>query len=340
MAKPSYRKLINELLRSDEPSIRYKTRVNVLGENPRSRKVQALRKEVKSSPRVQRLLAARTADGRLKPLTSVYQKWAGAHWVLATLADIGYPTGDRSLIPIRNQVYDRWLDPESIRERVYTDNPPKTRGEGVPVIEGRARVCAAKQANTLYATLALGLADDRADQLAALLMFWQWPDGGWNCDIRSEAHCSSFFETHIPLRALAMHAHSTGRMKSRKAAKLASGVFLRRKLFRRVRDNEVMNEQFLRLHYPCYWHYDILFGLKAMAEAGFIRDRRCSEALDMLQSKHLRSGGWAAEEKFYHLGESTETNRELVDWGGVNRKRMNPWVTVDALYVLRAAGRF
>jgi hypothetical protein len=170
-------------------------------------------------------------------------------------------------------------------------------------------------------------------------MFWQWPDGGWNCDLKPQAHSSSFFETHIPLRALALYARVADRAKPRKAAKLAAEVFLRRKLFRRVRDNEVMNEQFLRLHYPCYWHYDILFGLKIMAEAGLIGDRRCGEALDMLLSKRLRDGGWPAEEKFYHLGEATENNRELVDWGGTNRRRMNPWISADALHVLRAAER-
>jgi len=33
------------------------------------------------------------------------------------------------------------------------------------------------------------------------------------------------------------------------------------------------------------------------------------------------------------------TNADYVNWGGTSRKRMNPWVTVDALAVLRAAGR-
>jgi len=28
-----------------------------------------------------------------------------------------------------------------------------------------------------------------------------------------------------------------------------------------------------------------------------------------------------------------------VDWGGTSKKRMNEWVTVDALYVLKEFGR-
>jgi hypothetical protein len=38
---------------------------------------------------------------------------------------------------------------------------------------------------------------------------------------------------------------------------------------------EISSSPRVKLHYPCYWRYDILFGLKVMAEAGFIRDGRC-----------------------------------------------------------------
>lgn len=30
----------------------------------------------------------------------------------------------------------------------------------------------------------------------------------------------------------------------------------------------------------------------------------------------------------------------MVDWGGTSTVKMNPWVTVDALTVLKAAGRY
>src|SRR3954470_21575009 len=103
--------MIDQLLASPEPSIRYKTRVGVLGESPSSRAIQSLRREIKRSPRVAALLAGRASDGRLQRGRGVYSKWQGAHWVMATLADIGYPAGDRALIPIRNQLLDAWLDP-------------------------------------------------------------------------------------------------------------------------------------------------------------------------------------------------------------------------------------
>jgi hypothetical protein len=63
-----------------------------------------------------------------------------------------------------------------------------------------------------------------------------------------------------------------------------------------------MNPDFIRLHYPCYWRYDVLFGLKVMAEAGFLKDSRCDPALDFLQSKELPTSHWRAEGRFYQTG--------------------------------------
>jgi hypothetical protein len=104
-------------------------------------------------------------------------------------------------------------------------------------------------------------------------------------------------------------------------------------------DGQIMNRQFVTLHYPCYWHYDILFALKVMTETGFINDPRCGDALDLLQSKQLPDGGWPAEERFYKGVDAQASGCDLVSWGGVNKRKMNEWVTADALYVLRAAGR-
>jgi hypothetical protein len=93
------------------------------------------------------------------------------------------------------------------------------------------------------------------------------------------------------------------------------------------------------LHYPLYWHYDILLGLKAMAEMGLIRDPRCSQALDLLESKQLPGEGWPAERRYYRVSKEIKLGNEDVDWGPTSTRTRNDWVSADALYVLRAAGR-
>ena len=42
--------------------------------------------------------------------------------------------------------------------------------------------------------------------------------------------------------------------------------------------SEPMQRSFVELHYPCYWHYDVLFGLRVLTEAGFGDDPRCQAA--------------------------------------------------------------
>ena len=101
--------IIDRLLASEEPSIRYKVRVHVLEEDLESEKIQSLRNEIKNSVRVQKLLSNRDDKGRIQPIRNPYSKWVGAHWVFATLADIGYPPGDSELIPVRNQIYYYWV---------------------------------------------------------------------------------------------------------------------------------------------------------------------------------------------------------------------------------------
>jgi hypothetical protein len=147
-------------------------------------------------------------------------------------------------------------------------------------------------------------------------------------------------ETILPMLGLWVHAEETGDKKARTASLRAAEVFLSRRLFKRRRDDKVIRTEFTRLHYPLYWHYDILHGLKAMARMNLIHDPRCSDALDLLEQKRLPDGGWPAEQRYYKKA-STEVGlgNELVDWGGTSVKKMNPWVTADALAVLRAAGR-
>lgn len=315
--------VIDRLLNSDDPAVRIKTEVQLLGADPYSWDTMVKRRQIAGSPRVRALLSERDAEGRIPH--HPYKKWYGAHWVLAQLADIGYPPGDASLLPLRDQAYE-WLFSKRHRARIKE-------------INGRTRRCASQEGNALYYSLVLGLADSRTEELADLLMGWQWHDGGWNCDMRPEAINSSFMETLIPMRGLAWHHKLTSSGRPMQAVLRAGNVFLKRRLFRRQSDGAVIDPDFVRLHYPCYWHYDILFALKVLAEAGLIRDRRCDEALDLLESKRLPEGGFPAEAKYYTVTDRAISGRSLADWGGASSRKMNEFVTADALYVLKAAGR-
>lgn len=311
-------KIIDQLLISDEPSVKYRTRILLLKENPDSANNLKLREEIRNSSRVRKLLSHRNPSGKSAPYDKPYHKWFGAHWVLVHLAELFYPAGDKSLFPLRDQVYDIWLSDYMLNSEDCTDKKSAYGTVAVPVINGRYRRCASQQGNALFATLTLRIEDERSETLKNLLLKWQWPDGGWNCDKNPDARKSSFTESLIPLRALAYCLKKCHEGKVKNAVKNAAEIFLGRNLFKKIRDGKIINPEFLKLHYPCYWHYDILFGLKVMAEAGFIKDSRCSEALDILESKRLKSGGWKTGSKYYKIskydGFKPELNFERVDW--------------------------
>jgi hypothetical protein len=283
--KNANRDIIEKLLNSKEPSIRYKVLVNVLKRKPNSSEVMELQDKIRSSTRVKMLLSQREKNGEIpyRP----YAKWYGAHWVLSDLAELGYPPHDKSLIPLREQVHN-WLFSKEHEEKIKS-------------VYGRVRRCASQEGNALYYLLSLGLADERTHELADRLSKWQWPDGGWNCDKRPEAINSSFMESLIPMRGLALHAKLTDKKVSTEGAKRAAEIFLKRGCYKKQKDGSIISDGFVKLHYPCYWHYDILFGLKVLAEAGFVRDKRCNAALELLESKRLSDGGFPAEKRYYRV---------------------------------------
>jgi hypothetical protein len=319
-ASPANADVMQRLLNSAEPSIRLQVVTDLLGEARGSPEVRRLREQVRTSSRVATLLSERDATGRI-PHHPYRAKWYGAHWVLVALAELGYPTADESLMPLREQILG-WLfssDYERYLGRVH----------GLPTLH------ASIDGNAVWSTLSLGIADERSEVLVQRLLDTQWPDGGWNCDRRASGRSSSFTESLIPLRALALHARLTGDEPSHLAAERASEFFLAHRLFRRRHGGRVIVPAFLQLHHPCYWHYDILFGLEVLAEAGHLGDPNCAEALELLCGKALPGGGFPAEHRYYRSGPNATGQRSLVDWGPISSRRMNEWVTVRALKVLQ-----
>ena len=91
--------------------------------------------------------------------------------------------------------------------------------------------------------------------------------------------------------------------------------------------------------YPTYWHYEILMVLKVLAETNKLHDKRCSKGLDILEGKRLPDGGFPKEDKY---DQSSNTNSRYFtpgDWNPTSIKKMNEWVTIDALYILKEAKR-
>jgi hypothetical protein len=77
-----------------------------------------------------------------------------------------------------------------------------------------------------------------------------------------------------------------------------------------------------------------------MTELERINDPRCVEALNVLAGKQLRSGGFPAEERTARTVDRVASGGTFAEWGPTGRARPNPYITIDATWVLLRSARF
>jgi hypothetical protein len=301
------------LLESEEPAVRYLVRRDVLGE-----RIEPPPSEILAGPKVRALLSGQQRDGGFG--VHPYRKWTGAHWRLVSLVELAVPAGEPRAVAAATTVLD-WV--ASKRRRVH-------------VVNGLARRCASMEGNALAVCSRLGLAgDERVGGLAASLVAWQWPDGGWNCDARATGRRSSFHESHAAAWGLHEYAVATGDERAGDAARRTAELFLEHRVFRSLRSGDVIHARWVKLHYPPYWHYDVLQALLVLSRLGLARDPRAADALDLLEARRLPDGRWQPGGYWWTRKEGG-AGIEVVDWG---RGGPNEMITLNALRVLAAAGR-
>ena len=302
------------LLASNEPAIRRLVRRDLLDEAAQDEGATLL-----DGPIVGALLGGQQPDGGFG--VNVYGKWAGAHWRLVSLVELGIPAGHPRAVAAAETVL-AWLTGSSHRSNV-------------PVIEGLARRCGSQEGNALAVACRLGMADDpRVILLATSLVDWQWPDGGWNCDRRPGAHRSSFHETLPPVWGLHEYAVATGDPDAGEAARRGAELFLSHELFRALETGEAIDREWLTPHWPPYWRYDVLQALVVLERMGLARDARAADAIDQVRRRRRPDGRWRASNRWWRPPGGTRA-AEAVDWRiDDSGDRM---VTLRALTVLRSA---
>lgn len=262
-----------------------------------------------------RLLDALAKDHGVRP----YTKWRGAHWRLASLAELAPDH------PAARKAADEDLE--------WLANPRRLRS--FPKIAGRVRRCGSIEGLTLYSATRIGVTgDDRLDRLADSLVETQWPDGGWNCDRRPGSSHSSFHETWAPILGLAEHGRAAGDERAAAAAERGAEFLLHHRVVKSHRTGKVANRKFLTLRYPPYWHYDLLVGLTTLARTVGLGDARARDALDLLEERRDEDGMWHASGRWWSPPGSTRAV-EAVDWGEAEDELL----TGRAREVLATAGR-
>ena len=304
------------LLASEEPTIRGMARRDLLDEAD-----PADLERVMDGPIVRALLRGQRSDGGFG--VHPYRKWTGAHWRLVSLVELEVPAGEPRAIAALETVLDWLADPRF-------EGTSRRRDDGVILSD------ASMEGNALAVACRLGKArDPGANRLAERLIPWQWPDGGWNCDARASGRRSSFHETHATMWGLFEYARATGDGAARDAADRAAELFLAHRIFRRGGTGEPIHRSWTVLHYPPFWHYDVLQALHLLNRMGRGGDERAADALELLEERRRPDGRWQAGAYWWQPPGSPRAP-EAVDWG---RGEPNEMLTLNALRVLRAAGR-
>jgi hypothetical protein len=299
--------------------------VEVVGEPDHAEVVRSTKAQIVNGHRIRALLDGQRPDGGFGE--DPYVKWTGAFWRLVSLVELRVPASDAKVRRVADIVLD-WLSSETLFETV----------------DGRPRIHAAIPGYAVACSSFLGMAtDQRVRALVDVLLETQWPDGGWNCDEKPNATKSSFYESLATLWGLIEYVKAADDVDVSRAIDRGAELFLKRRLFRSTSSGEIIDPEWLRLHYPLYWRYDILQALLVLSRAGKMSDPRVDEALDIIESKRDDQGLWRAEGYYWGPRAMQESSRiedapnaEVVDWG---RDGPNEMITLNALRVLRAAGR-
>ena len=347
---------VSWLLEQENPGVRYWAFRDLLDRSESDPEVIASQESLASWAPVMNLLRDQHSAGYWVAPEDVYwPKWSATVWQLILLAEMGlsknHPAAKAGceyfLKAMDSQ--DRSWPPPDYSDKSEDDLTPAGRRYSEctwePCVTGN-------MARTL---VVLGFGEDRrVRDMFEWLVGYQLPDGGWNCEFGpwgKEVFHSSFMSTIEPLWAFSSLDRQHWPKGGREAVERACEFMLMHRLYKSDRTGKVINEEWARLHFPFFYFYDILHGLRVLTALGYSGDERMKDALELIASKRLADGSWPLEATFLNsLRRNFVKNAKTRHWEVVKGEGVaqvpsiyqslgppgspNAWVTLNALRVL------
>ncbi|MBX9689306.1 MAG: hypothetical protein K2X27_21530 [Candidatus Obscuribacterales bacterium] len=240
-----------------------------------------------------------------------WPKWHGPWWHMMLLSEMG----------LAAQIPKSTLLILSQRMNLYLDNFPISETE---IPEGKdplADIICHCQLGCYYQLL--NNAGLNAEQLIPFSGLWfkryQLPDGGFNCDesAYSSANPHSSIVSTVPiLEALLLR---TDKADACELSVLDRGAdYLRkRRIYRSLSNGKVIKAEWTEIAFPLFYEYDILRGLRLLADWSYNRKKTIAlseigEALKLLDQKQNRAS--LKVERQVHSGKKTRIRHKDGSW--------------------------
>lgn len=270
------RQVIDWLLEEEQPSVRYRTLIDILDCKENDPDVMEARSKIASKGWAKDILAKQTGEGIWADSRSLYRpKYVSTNWMLLILSDLGLTRDDPGI----DKACQNWIKLFRTRDGGFAGSN-----------KGGARyghVCTT--GNTARALVRFGYEDHPSVRRA-----FEWfvrnqaEKGGWSCFDFGTPRKGRNLDSWEPLGAFAVYPRQKWTRSMKSAVERGAEFFLEREL-------HVQGERYepwYRFHYPVHYYYDILVGLDFLTALGYTDDRRLEFAVSFLKKRMRRNGRW------------------------------------------------
>lgn len=294
-------------LMAGDVSIQYQTKRDLLGIDSKP-----LRNRITSEGWGKKLLVIRQSNGHWG--RGFYQpKWTSSHYTLLDLRNLCINPANELISETLQIILEREKAPDG--------------GINPIGMSKKSDICV----NGMFLNYAsyFGAKQDGLKSVVDFILHEQVADGGFNCrSNRKMVTHSSVHSTLSVIEGISEYKKNGYRyrlVELLKAEMDARSFLLAHQLFRSHRTGEIINPDFLKLHYPGRWHYDILRALDYFRSAGAGYDKRMADALGVLIKKRSKEGLWLLAAAY-----PGATHFDMEQAGKPSR-----WNTLRALRVLK-----
>lgn len=309
MSKLISENILNWLLEPENPSLRYRTLLELLGNSPDEVEVVECRNQITESIAVKTLLdkmhpnaywlQKNPRTGKIVGDGVEYGSFGTTHYCLSYLAELGMDKTNAQVA----RAAERYLNLQ--------------RGDG-----DFLRHFSCLLGLNIRTFTMLGYVDDsRVKKSIELLLNTDRPDGGYLCDLHEGKYKTRSVKSCIrgSVKALLAFLSLPEYWEHERVRQLVDYFLNREGIFKRSTPEELVNTDMERNSYPITWRANTYEVLLALSRMGYGKHPGLERAWSLLNSKAEKDGryvlDWTPEQSPWNVGE---------------RKQPNKWVTFYA----------